>query len=72
MQEDLTLHITKHLNGAKLTFRFESQKLVRFCFDETVSSIIDQAKLGYMDFVFPHSTGGKTSSTFKKNGLSRQ
>lgn len=68
MSGDLTIHITKHQNGASLTFLCDSDKWVSYCMDEDVDSIIAQAKQGYMDFVFSHRIVGRTSSPSKSDG----
>ena len=68
MPEDLIIHISKHLNGVKLSFLCGLEKWENFCLDETPDSIIDQAKQGCMDFVFPHGTGGKTLFYSKEDG----
>lgn len=68
MLEDLIVHITRHRNGVKLTFHCGLEKWENLCLDETVDSIIDQVKQGYIDFVFPFSTDGTTSPDSKKDG----
>ena len=68
MSEVLTIVIRKHRNGARLTWLYDSEVKEAYCIDETVDSIIDQLKQGYMDFVFPHSIDGETLSDFKGVG----
>ena len=71
MSEDLTIRISKHPSGAKLSYRLGSQDEVVYFSRQKPDFIIDLLNKGFTQRGLPPVIDGVTLSNFKLDGLNR-
>ncbi len=68
MLEDLTIHITEQVNGARLTCRYRLEPKGNFGFRHSANSIIGRLNKVFTRIGYQLSTDGTTSTIFGISG----